>query len=62
MTCLVASGMAKEMDKIYHQLNEQCLESLNRLTLWDLLQNLFASQPHNIIMKKKEEQSHENIR
>ncbi|MFR0978384.1 MAG: Rrf2 family transcriptional regulator [Holdemania filiformis] len=52
MSCLVASGMAREMDKIYRSLNEQCLESLDRLTLWDLLQDLFISQPENIIMKK----------
>ena len=62
MSCLVASGMAREMDKIYRSLNEQCLESLDRLTLWDLLQDLFISQPENIIMKKKEELIHENLR
>ena len=50
------------MDKIYRSLNEQCLESLDRLTLWDLLQDLFISQPENIIMKKKEELIHENLR
>ena len=57
-----ASGMAREMDKIYRQLNEQCLESLDRLTLWDLLQDLFVTQPEQIIMNKKEEPIHENIR
>lgn len=62
MSCLVASGMAREMDKIYRQLNEQCLESLDRLTLWDLLQDLFVTQPEQIIMNKKEEPIHENIR
>ena len=50
------------MDKIYRQLNEQCLESLDRLTLWDLLQDLFVTQPEQIIMNKKEEPIHENIR
>ena len=43
MSCLVASSMAAEMDRIYRQLNEQCLQSLQRLTLWDLLQDLFES-------------------
>lgn len=62
MSCLVASAMAPGKDKIYRQLNEQCLESLDRLTLWDLLQDLFVTQPEQIIMNKKEEPIHENIR
>lgn len=41
MECQVASGMAKVMDNIYDQLNEQCLNMLAEITIKDINDQLF---------------------
>lgn len=41
MECQVASGMAKVMDNIYNQLNEQCLNMLAEITIKDINDQLF---------------------
>lgn len=44
MDCLVASGMSNVMGNIYSQLNAQCLETLNTITIKDINDQLF-NQP-----------------
>ena len=43
MDCLVASGMADIMDSIYQKLDEQCRESLRKITIMDIDNMIFQS-------------------
>lgn len=43
MKCLVASGMADIMDSIYARLDEQCKESLQKITIADIDKKIFHS-------------------
>lgn len=44
MECLVASGMSNVMGKIYSQLNEQCLNTLESITIKDINDQLFVQK------------------
>lgn len=44
MECLVASGMARVMDDIYSDLNEQCRSKLEQITIHDLEEKIFRQQ------------------
>ena len=44
MACLVASGMAAVMDEIYLDLDRQCKERLESVTLSDIDRKLFARE------------------
>lgn len=44
MECLVASGMSNVMENIYNKLNEQCLDTLNKITIKDVNDQLFMNK------------------
>lgn len=43
MKCLIASGMGGLMEKVYEDLNEQCMERLKKIAIKDLEQQIFKS-------------------
>lgn len=43
MECLVASGIAQIMDDIYAELNAQCMERLECITIGDIGRQIFGS-------------------
>lgn len=43
MNCLVASGMAGILDGIYEQLDRQCYETLEKLTIEDINGKIFGA-------------------
>ena len=42
--CVICSGMAGMMDKLYQQLNEECAAYLERITIADIEKQLFEHQ------------------
>lgn len=44
MDCLIASGMANIMDGIYDDLNEQCNDHLNKITINDIDKIIFKKE------------------
>lgn len=42
MECLVASGMGKIMDSVYDQLDRECRQRLEKITLADIDQKIFG--------------------
>lgn len=43
MNCLIASGMGGLMEKVYEDLNNQCMERLKKIAIKDLDQEIFKS-------------------
>ena len=42
--CVICSGMAGMMDKLYQQLNKECAAYLERITIADIEKQLFEHQ------------------
>lgn len=40
--CLIASGMPEWMDEILLDLNRQCMQLLQQITLWEIKQRIFC--------------------
>ena len=43
MKCLIASGMGGLMEKVYEDLNNQCMERLKKIAIKDLDKEIFKS-------------------
>lgn len=44
MPCMIASGMSDVMDEIYSELNEQCKERMEKVTIYDIQTELFKNK------------------